>query len=280
MITKSYKILAIDGAHFADYVAAEDALQKKLASLGGDAEPEEEQSRLLQWADDVAVIAIKGRLTNSDSWYNRYFGMLAYSEIRDAILQAVDADASAILFDHDSPGGSVDGMADTAELIASLDIPTVSFTSSSMMSADYFLASQSDYIYADSFADVGSVGVIVKLYDRTKMLADMGIKPVRFRSGELKAAGDGDFKLSKKEEDYIKDKVMNLAGKFYSIVSAARGMPRETLDALGITSGRTYIGEEALEVNLIDGLKTFDQSMLKAFDVAKKVDKQGRFGLS
>lgn len=285
MITQSYKLLAISPAHFSDYVAAEAAIEAKVASMSQaeltamEAAEEQEQSYILQMVDNVAVIDIKGRLTNNNCWVNRYFGFLAYDEIRKAVLQAREMEAEAIVFPVSSAGGSVEGMADTAELISTIGIPTISFTASAMMSAAYFLGIQADYVYADTFADVGSVGVIVKFYDRSKMLADAGIRPERFRSGNLKAAGDGDFKLSAEERKYITDKVQNYADKFYGIVSDARGMSVESMEKLGITSGRTYIGEQALAVNLVDDIKSFDQSMLKAYEVAKKVDKRDNYSL-
>ena len=287
MIKQSYRILAISPAHFADYVEAETALQQKIMSLSAadikameDDNEEEDDSYILQMVDNVAIINVAGRLTNRDIYWNRYFGMLSYNEIRKAILQGRDNGAGAMVFRYDTPGGAVDGMNETGELIANLDIPTITHTSASMASAGYFLGIQSDYVYADTFADIGSIGVIIKFYDRSKMLADNGIKPVRFRSGKLKAAGDGDFKLTAEETAYIEGIVSNYAGKFYNIVSAARGMPVDYMEKIGITSGRTYIGEEALAVNLIDNLKTFDETMLKGFNLTKRVDKQQSFSLS
>jgi ClpP class serine protease len=273
MMTQSYKLLAIAPTSFYDYIRAEELIQQKVMSMSSmDDEGEEENSRLLQIHEGVAVISIKGMLTNDDSFWNRYFGMVSYNEIRQAVIQAVEQGANAAAFIYSTPGGSVDGLADTANLISMLDIPTISFTSSRMLSAGYFLGSQSDYVYADSFSDVGSVGVIIKTYDRSEYLKDMKIKPLRWRSGDLKASGDPDFKLTAKEDAYIMDKVTVTADRFFDIVSAARGMPREILDKLDITSGRTFMGSEALGVNLIDAVKTFDESMLKAYSLIKTVD--------
>jgi len=281
MINQSYSILAIEAASFYNFVHAEDLMLQKIMSMDpkimagyddDDDDEEEKISRLLQMHEGVAVISIDGMLTNSNSWINRWFGMVSYDEIRIACLQAIDQGAKAALFRISSPGGNVEGLADTANLISNMPMETIAFTSSRMMSAAYFLGSQCDNLYCDSFADVGSIGVIIKLYDRSGMLADMKVKPMRFRSGPLKATGDGDFKLSAEEMKYIQEKVTITANKFFDIVSEARGMPREVLDKLEITSGRTYIGEEALGVNLVDSIKTFDESMLKAYDIVKKVD--------
>jgi len=283
MITHNTEILAIAESHFAKFVETDIAIQEKLASLTVEAatasERDEEPSRLLQMVEDVALVEIKGSLTNRDSYWNRYFGRVSYNEIREAVVQGMDNGAGSFLFDIDSPGGNVAGMADTANFIANIPVKTVSFTSGYMASAAYFLGSQADHLYADDFSEVGSVGVLVKMYDRSKMLSDIGIKPVRFRSGALKAVGDSDFKMSKEEREYVQAKVQDLANKFYSIVSNARGIPMEALERFGITSGRTFVGSEAVGVGLTDGVKTFDESMLKAFDLVKKVDKPNKNSL-
>ena len=143
------------------------------------------------------------------------------------------------------------------------------------------MGSQSKHVYADAFAEVGSIGVVIKCWDRSKQLKDMGIKPERFRSGDLKASGDPDFALTAKEKEHIQEQMMTYAGKFYNIVSDARGIPLPVLELSGITSGRTFIGDEALRVNLVDSMKSFDQTILKAYSLANSyLDKNRGSSLS
>lgn len=289
MIRYNVEMLALAESYFSKYIESVGMLRDKLASAPVSEiqaasrydEDEEETSRLLTMSEDVAVIEVKGALTNSsDSFWNWIFGLVSYNDIRAASMQAVEAGAKVIMFYYASPGGAVSGLADAGSFISNLPVPTITFTSASMASAAYFLGSQSDYVYADSFAEVGSIGVIVKLYDRSEMLKNAGVTPVRFRSGKLKAAGDGDFKLTKEEKDYIQSKVEIYANKFFNIVSDARGIPMSYMESSGITSGRTYIGEEAMAVNLVDSIKTFDEAMLKAYQLAKEVDNGKGNGLS
>jgi len=279
-----HEILALSPGTEEKFLEIEAAILAKVATLSPEAadySDDEEQSRLLQFADNVGVISVNGGLTNRVSFWNQFFGMVAYDEVRQAILEAADANVGAILFDINSPGGRVSGMADLGELISSLSMPTISFTNGSMASAAYFLGAQADHIYADSFAEVGSIGVVVKMYDRSEMLKKAGIKPVRFRSGDLKAVGDGDFKLSAKEKAYIQGKVDIFAAKFYEVVSDARGLTLPVMEKLGITSGRTFIGEEALTAGLVDKIKTFDQVVLEAYTLIEKaIDKNNKVGLS
>jgi len=280
-----YEVLAIANSHEEAYFEIQANITAKVMSLTPEMlsreEDGEEQSYLLTVNNGIAVVDVSGVLTNKASLWNRYFGAVAYPEIVEATQQAVEQGVGCIVYNYNSPGGSVRGMYDCASMISSLKIPTLSFTGSMMASAGYFLGSQSKYIYADAFAEVGSIGVVIKCYDRSKMLKDMGIKPERFRSGDLKASGDPDFSLTEKERKHIQEQMMTYAGKFYNIVSDARGIPLPVLESSGITSGRTFIGDEALRVNLVDSMKSFNQTMLKAYSLAKNyIDKNRGSSLS
>jgi len=280
-----YEVLAIANSHEEAYFEIQANITAKIMSLTPEMlsreEDGEEQSYLLTVNNGIAVIDVSGVLTNKASLWNRYFGAVAYPEIVEATQQAVEQGVGCIVYNYNSPGGSVRGMYDCASMISSLKIPTLSFTGSMMASAAYFLGSQSKHIYADAFAEVGSIGVVIKCYDRSKMLKDMGIKPERFRSGDLKASGDPDFSLTEKERKHIQEQMMTYAGKFYNIVSDARGIPLPVLESSGITSGRTFIGDEALRVNLVDSMKSFNQTILKAYSLSKNwLDKNRQSSLS
>jgi len=284
----SYETLAIAVGAEVGFLKSEAAIREKiiatppavLAQIEED-ETNEGKSRLLQIAGNVGVISVKGGLTNENSYWNQYFDLISYDEVRQAAMDAVEAGVGSVLFDMDTPGGRVSGMADCANFISAMNIPTIAFTSGSMCSAGYFLGCQASEVYADSFAEVGSVGVLIKFYDQSKYLSDLGIKPIRFRSGKLKAVGDGDFSLSAKEKAYIQDKVANLAGKFFQVVSDARGLTLPMMKKAEIITGRTFIGDEAVKVQLVDEQKTFDECMVRAYKLAEKVvDKRNTAGLS
>ena len=219
----------------------------------------------------VSVIHISGALTNRESYYNRYYGLISYQAITDSIMYMLEeTDTKVAVFKYDTPGGAVNGMTDVSELISSLPMPTISFASGSMASAGYFLGSQSEEVYADKMSMVGAIGVILGWYNYSKLLAKQGIKPERFRSGDLKAAGDGDFDLTKKEKEHINDLVVYMANVFFDIVSDARGIPREVMETLDITSGKEFIGEQAKQVMLIDDVMSYDKVLLKAYGMAEK----------
>jgi ClpP class serine protease len=181
---------------------------------------------------------------------------------------------------YDTPGGSATGVTDIAETIASINIPTISYAYGNMCSAGYLLGSQSDEMYCDRFSMVGDIGVKISFMDYSKYLAEAKKTPVRFRSGDLKGAGDQKFSLSKKEKAYIQEIVDHMAEVFYEIVSEARGVPVDYLHKSGITDGRAYVGTQSLEVGLVDGVKTFEEVTLLAIEKAEKfLDRSAGQGL-
>ena len=264
-----YDILAIHPGYTIRYSTSLERVAQAAMSRAGE-EKEVEQSRLLQVAGTVAIININGGLTNSDSYWNRYDDLVSYNEIREAVIQALEAGVGSIVFNHASSGGSAYGMYECGDFISNIPVPTLSHTAGMMCSADYFLGMQADYIYASNLSDVGSIGVVIKMYDRTKMLQDVGIEPKRFRSGSLKMVGDSDFKLTDEEEKYIQGKVDTLANSFFTAVSDARGLTIGSMKSSGILTGKTYFGQDAVEVGLIDDVLSFDGVMLKAYDLAAK----------
>lgn len=281
-----YEILAIEPGYADRYFEAANKIHELVANTSPETlaqaydEDEKKMSHLLSVNEDVAVINVRGMLTNESSFWNRYMGRVSYGEIREATTQAIDEDVGAIVYMFDTPGGAVNGMADAANMISSLPMPTISFAVGNMASAGYFLGSQADEVLSDSFSSIGSIGILIRLMSREKMLKGAGIEAYRFRSGDLKGVGDPNFSLSKKEKDYLKGRVKNLAEMFYQIVTDARGIPRDMLDEFGITSGRVFTGEEAKAVSLVDDVMSFDQSLAKAYDLAKKyLDKRGENSL-
>src|SRR4051812_26587465 len=80
------------------------------------------QDYLLQKQGSVGIVSIKGPLINSDNPIFALFGVSTYPAIRRAMIAAAkDSDIKQIMLDVDSGGGAVSGVADTADLIATIN---------------------------------------------------------------------------------------------------------------------------------------------------------------
>ncbi len=262
---KQYKILAMMEGHGFDFFDSESAAMQMQVERVGQEAPE---SDLLSMINGAAVIEVKGKLTNKNSVYNKYYGLISYDQIREAVVEAVELGAGAILFDIDSPGGSVSGMKDLSNFIQGIDLPTVSHTSATEASAGYFLGSSCEKCYADDMAEVGSVGVVMTLMEYTEAMKKQGVHAEVFRSGKHKQAGNPYEKLSAENRKHMKDQVMTYANKFFSFVSENRGIPRPAMTE--IETGKTFIGEEAVAAGLIDKITSFDEALVETIALAEK----------
>ena len=168
--------------------AQEKSLDLKASDYDDDDDDEDESiPHLLEVHGNVGVVSIKGPLTNSDSFWNRLFGITSYNDIRAAIIAAAsDTEVNAILLDIDSGGGAVNGVMDTASLIRMVNDkvkPVVSFSDGTMASAAYWLGMSAGEVNVSRTAVAGSIGVITTHMEKSKMLKDEGTRSLLARVG-------------------------------------------------------------------------------------------------
>ena len=86
------------------------------SSSDDDDDEEDKRPRLLNIQGSVAVISIRGALTNRDHGYGSY--ETTYPEIRQALIAAaVDPQVKSIVLDINSPGGMASGINELGDLI-------------------------------------------------------------------------------------------------------------------------------------------------------------------
>lgn len=226
-----------------------------------DDDDEEERPRLLNVQGSVAVISIRGSLTNRDAGWGSY--ETTYPEIRKAlIVAAVDPAVKTVLLDINSGGGAVTGVSDTAQLIRQVDgmKPVYSYTDGLMCSAAYWLGSSARTVYASEMAETGSIGVITTHMAYQRMYQEMGIDPTVIRAGEFKALGHGLEPLSEKALSVIQAQLDQMYGMFAGYVADRRGLSVEAFNATA-GEGRVFLGVKGVEAGLVDGITNFDRLM-------------------
>lgn len=224
-----------------------------------DDDDEENRPRLLNIQGSVAVISIRGALTNRDHGYGSY--ETTYPEIRQALIAAaVDPQVKAIVLDINSGGGAVTGVSDTANLIRKVDgiKPVHAFTDGMMCSAAYWLGCSARSVKATEMSEVGSIGVITTHMSFFRMYQDVGIDATVLRAGEFKALGHPMEQLSDKAKGVIQAQLDQMYGMFASYVADRRSM---SVDLFNQTAGegRVFIGVKAVDAGLVDAITNFDK---------------------
>lgn len=215
---------------------------------------------------NVGVISVKGSLVEGSAGYGIFYGQIGYDDIRAALVAAVsNPEVKSILLDVSSGGGQVSGVDDTAQLISRVNAvkPVVTYTGSTMGSAALWLGSSSSYAVAGKTAIVGSLGVIMVHMDHSRRLADAGVKPTVIRAGSEKALATPYEPLSEKAQAGLQSQADILYGVFLNHVANSRGVSATNGDKK-FGQGRTFIGQQAVDVGLVDKLGTYEDAFAKA----------------
>lgn len=213
----------------------------------------------------VAVVSIDGPLGQRAGWLDD-----GHDAIADRVKAALaDEAVKAVVLKIDSPGGAVAGLfAACASIRSAADAagkPLVAHADEGCYSAAYALAVCADAVYLPPTGGVGSVGVLMTVYDRTAQNTAGGLNVQVIRSGTQKADGHPDLPLTDAAVSRMRARVNDLAALFAGHVAARRG-----IDAGAVLSlqGACLYGADAVAKGLADGIQSLDDSINTAAQLA------------
>lgn len=199
----------------------------------------------------VAVIPIQGPLMKQD-----FCGSLGTASLINLIKMADNTPSvKTIIFDTDSPGGTVDGTQALASAIKGTRARTISAVSGMAGSACYWSISGCDEIYATADTDIiGSIGTMISLVDNSKAQEGKGTvlrtyyaDASKDKNKDMTDAKNGDGKA------LVQNMLNPMNDAFVGSVKASRPMISE--DAL---TGKVFTSKSAQEMGLIDGIRSMD----------------------
>jgi len=202
----------------------------------------------------IAHIYVKGPVYQGLSEWQQKMGitdmLTVQAEIRELAPQA-----RAIMLHMDSPGGSVQGTRELAELFAGVNLPKVCYTTSVMASAGYYIGVGADKIIASPTSSVGSIGVYIPWVDYQGWYDQLGLdwNPVVSTGSDLKTTGAGPT-LTPAQREYLQGDVDRSLDAFKGWVANFRVVDPDAI------RGQAARGELALEYNLIDSIGTYDEA--------------------
>ena len=174
----------------------------------------------------------------------------------------------ALVIRVNSPGGGVGPSQEIYREISKTreEKIVVASLGSVAASGGYYIASAADKIVANPGTITGSIGVVMEYANIRKIVEKIGLIPVVIKSGEFKDIGSPVRKITEKEREILQDVVDELHLQFIEDAARGRGMEFEDVDALA--DGRIYTGKKAMELNLIDKLGNFEDSVALAGSLA------------
>ena len=224
----------------------------------------------------IAVVPVEGTLIPGESIQ----GSAGSETIVDQLTEAMESDAAAIVLRINSGGGSVfasEEIRTKVQEISEAGVPVVSSMGGAAASGGYWIAAETDQIWALPTTITGSIGAfsvfptIEGVFDYFGATVD-GVGTTNMASGF-----DPAQPLDENTRRIFQAMIDGIYNEFLGLVASGRDMTVEQVDA--IAGGKVWIGRQAVEIGLVDELGGLNDAIKAAAELAGLDDyKAERFG--
>jgi signal peptide peptidase SppA len=210
--------------------------------------------------DNVAVIPVQDVISKRMTWFMEICGGCSSQILmRDYAAAQNDPSVVGIILYLDTPGGTVDGTAEAADLIGQFrgQKPCIGFTDGMICSAGYWVAAPCDAIYISSDTNpLGSIGVVAGHTDVSKRMEMFGQRITEITAGDYKRVASAYAPLTEEGRAYIQAQLDHIYTAFTDSVASYRGLSVD--DHKAWADGHVFLGSKAQDVGLVDGVSTLD----------------------
>ena len=220
----------------------------------------------------LAIIPVKGVIGNNLTELEKMMGGCDVDDIEEMIEDAErDPNIEIILFDFNSPGGTVTGVPELANRIYNCGKRTIGWTCSQSCSGSMWLMSQCDEVFVSGSSTVGSIGVYIPVLDESKAYAEEGYTLDLIKSGWAKGAGFPGTKMSPEQRKLFEDDVADTHAWFIGDIMRKRSMAD-----IKDMQGQCWSGRKAATKMLVTGIKdTLDDLLMHiGADVYANLERQ------
>lgn len=208
----------------------------------------------------IAVVSLEGTIQNGAPYGPGYTHENLVEQLRDL---SEDESIKGVMLVLNTPGGTIFGSEEIRQEIINIKnagIPIYSSMKNMAASGGYYIASETDRIFAYPDTVTGSIGVVLQSIDTTGLQEKLGIKVKEYTAGALKRVNAEDDEKIKEEEDKVyQDFVDEGYERFVKIVSEGRNMDLAKVKELA--DGRIYTAYQALDLHLIDEIASTEAAL-------------------
>lgn len=214
----------------------------------------------------MARIVVDGPITGSTR-----------QRVLKALRDVEEREFPALLLRIDSPGGTV---GDSQEIHAALlrlrekGCRVVASFGNISASGGVYIGVAAESIVANPGTITGSIGVILRGNDLSKVFERIGIRFDTVKSGVFKDILSPDRPLSPEERALLQELIDSSYGQFVRVVAEGRSLTEETVR--GFADGRVFSGEQAKTLGLVDELGDEDHARRLAARLADLDEKTTR----
>ncbi len=186
-----------------------------------------------------------------------------------AVRQIEEREFPALLLRIDSPGGTV---GDSQEIHAAIlrlkekGCHVVASFGNISASGGVYIGVAAEKIVANAGTITGSIGVILRGNNLSKLLEKIGIKFETVKSGLYKDILSPDKALSPEERELLQSLIDSSYSQFVNAVARGRNLSEDTVR--NFADGRVFTGVQAKELGLVDEIGDENDARLLAAKLA------------
>ncbi len=230
---------------------------------------EKEGAKPYKVVDGAAIIPVHGTLAHRFGSVKPYSGMTGYDGIKlNFDMAEADPEVKGILYDIDSPGGSVNGMFDLVEHIKKNQTkPSRSIVDPMAASAAQFFSAVAEDVTLSKTDRMGSIGAMTAHFDVSKAMESSGRKITLIAAGARKVEGNPYEALPEAVFNSRKSELEVIREMFVQGLVDMRGCD---FKALMDTEAAVLSSAEAVDLKLATKIMSPDDSMNEFIDQINK----------
>jgi len=242
--------------HLTEQLEAVDAKKKSRRAQKKEKKLAQEAEKALSERPHLFIIEFDGDIEASavDSLREQVTAILTVAKKGDKVLILVES-AGGIVFSY--------GLAASQLLrLKHLELDVVVAVDKIAASGGYLMASTADTIIAAPFAVIGSIGVVAQLPNFHRALQKHDIDVELHTAGKHKRT----LTMFGENTDEAREKFRQDLDETHTLFKQQVMRGRPQIDIEKVSTGEYWYGTNALELGLVDELKTSDEYILSAFD--------------
>lgn len=225
---------------------------------------EKEKKNEIKKENNIAVIYMNGEIITrdiKDKGFAREDYISPYSFSKNFEKAIEDPKVNGIILRIDSPGGSAFASEIISNTIEKASEKKDIYVSMGAVAASggYYIASNGQKIFVEEETITGSIGVVSLIPNFYDLSQKLGIGVSVVSRGKYAGIYDLTKETSPEEIELIRLKMDKIYMEFKSRVSKGRNLTMESVEE--IAQGRIWIGEEAVETGLADGIGGLDYTI-------------------
>ena len=172
-----------------------------------------------------------------------------------------DENLQGVLVSINSPGGTVVSSKELYTIIKRIrkNVPVVVSMKEVAASGGYMVSLAGNKIFSYEGTLTGSIGVILQSANIEEFLKIVGVRPLIFKSGNLKAVPNPLERLDTEGIKNIEDIIKDMHQKFLDLVKTERNISSDNIRL--ISDGRIFTGAQAKKINLVDYIGNEDDAI-------------------